>query len=190
MYNSLTFKDKVPYELRPFNYCRLLNDSVRAASITRETNSGGNPNEHYTIPAIYLIPEEINFKKIEFKYCLKCIPYLRRWKRWLPYTENKYVKKTYCTESYNNKYTSKLNLMTDEEIETIKKEYVFYLSELINELHFLQTTTAIFSVYHVKKAEYIIQEQYKTKNKLKNLLGNENYEKLMTKKEMIKYLKN
>jgi len=185
MFNSLTFSYRVPYKLKPFSYCRLLNDRVRSASVTLDTNSGTRYFDDFTREAIHLIPEMTYYKKSEFIYCLKCIPYIRRWKNWLSSTENKFKRKFTCYPSYNNKYTSELHLMNFEDIEIIKKHLIISLTSLITDLHYMEYK----NYYQVDKAEYLIREQNKVKNKLKNLLGQEKYSQLMSKEEMTKYLK-
>lgn len=190
MFNSLTFKYKVPYKLRPFNHCRLLNDSVKAASLMiRKVNYDSCQNIELEPINFRVIPDEIVYEKFENRNCFSCFPAIRKWKYWVMKPEHYFTKKVPCYKSYNSKYTSILYLMTKEEIEITKKDLIIYLADLIAEHHYMQNKIGIFNNYQVKRAEYLIEQQQKTKNQLKNLLGQEEYDKIMTKGEMINYIK-
>lgn len=189
MFNFLTFKYKVPYKLRPFGYCRLLNDRVRAASLMiRKVNYTTNLNIDIE-PNFRVVPDEQVYEIIENYNCFTCFVGIRKWKYWLMKPEHYFTKKVPCYPSFNNKFTSQLHFMKIDEIEIVKKDLIVYMIELINELHYMQNKIGIFNNYQVKRAEYLIQEQNKVRNKLKNLLGDEEYEKMMKKGEMVNYLK-
>ena len=178
MFNSLTFSYRVPYKLKPFSYCRLLNDRVRSASVTLDTKSDSKYSEKFREIPFHLFPEETYYKKIEFKYCLRCIPFIRRWKTWIFGTENKYKLKFTCYPSYNNKYTSEVYFMSDEEVKSTKKDLIFHLSNLNEEMYPLKETILQLNPYQLKRIKYLIQEQNQVRNKLKNLLGEEKYSQL------------
>ena len=71
---------RVNYKLNRFSYCRVLNDRVRCASLTRD--------ERYYYNRDGYIQEHIHLQDDVLKYdnrpCYSPLVAIRRWKWWLP----------------------------------------------------------------------------------------------------------
>ena len=68
--------------------------------------------------------------------------------------------------------------MSDEEVKSTKKDLIFHLSNLNEEMYPLKETILQLNPYQLKRIKYLIQEQNQVRNKLKNLLGEEKYSQL------------
>ena len=93
---ELKFRSKISYKLNQFSYCRILNDTVRSASIMRSSNTSylDKYDERRASMSILMPIIEKPFLNAP---CDAPIVAIRKWKHWLykPVYEYKVIKK--CT---------------------------------------------------------------------------------------------
>lgn len=76
---EIKYRTRVSYRLNPFTYCKLLNDRVYCAGLTR---SFGMDNSYKHCEKPKCVQENIIEHKIENIPCSKPILAIRKWKYW------------------------------------------------------------------------------------------------------------
>ena len=82
---ELRFRSRISYKLNAFSYCRILNDTIKSASVMRNSPNMGNYNQFNAnkfIGNFSIIPRTPEI--LINTPCHTPILAIRKWKHWLP----------------------------------------------------------------------------------------------------------